>query len=242
MNLIEFKQRRKEGSEDLELRIISTFSKKRTVAIHQFGSAAKGKEDEFSDKDLWITFEDKALNKVIEERDNLYSSIGRVVIKFEPPQNAPSGGIYSLVIHETNYGLFHVDYYLVSKSKTKILPESKVIFGDDILPRGDWFEDQEKLKIPGLKSPASRIDFLICMSFIGVKYVVRKIKPFLDFLIKEYNTNRSEYFPELEEIKNGYDFETVRFILDQHYSIAGEQQEAAIEKVKVYLSETEALY
>lgn len=242
MNLEDFKQSRKEGSKDLQKRIITEFSNNGAVAIHQFGSAARGREDELSDKDLWITIQDKKLNKVIDERDDLYSSIGKMVIKIEPPQNAPSGGMYSLVIHETNYGFFHVDYYLVSKSNTKILPESKVIYGDDTLPRGDWFEEQEKLNIPGLKSPSLRIDFLICMSFIGVKYVVRQIKPFLDFLIKEYNNNRSEYFPELAKIENGYDFKTVSFILDQHYSIADKQQKAAIEKVKKYLSEVKALY
>lgn len=238
----EFKKRRKEGSQVLDQKIITTFSKKGAIAIHQFGSVAKGKEDEFSDKDLWITVLDDDLDKIVEERDGLYLSMGEIVIKFEPPQNAPPGGMYSMVIHKTDFGLYHIDYYLVSKSKTKILPESKVIYGDDSLPRGDWFEDQKTSNIPGLNSSASRIDFLICMSFIGVKYVVRQGKPFLDFLVQEYNKNKSEHFPGLPELENGYDFKTVRFILDQHYSVADAKQKAAIEQVKEYLSEIEVLY
>ena len=95
MDIETFKEKRNDGSKELEEGIISIFSKIGAVAIHQFGSAAKGTSDELSDKDIWITFSDETLQKVAEERDRLYAEIGRVVIKLEPPENAPQGGMYS---------------------------------------------------------------------------------------------------------------------------------------------------
>jgi predicted nucleotidyltransferase len=242
MNIDQFKQKRLQGTKLVTQKIISTFSKNGAVAIHQFGSFAKGSEDELSDQDIWITIKDEDLSAIINKRDELYSQIGKIIIKIEPPQNAPTDGMYSLVIHETNQGLFHVDYYLAKLSQTKILPESKVIYGDDNLPRGDWFEDQIKDQTPTKLSPSERIDFIICMSFIGVKYVVRKIHPFLDFLFKQHDINKNEYFPDLEEINNTYEFKTIYQILQNHLKVSNDQQKKAINKVTNYLSEVEDFY
>jgi predicted nucleotidyltransferase len=242
MTLEQFKQQRNKGLISLKRKLSEVFSKNGIIAIHQFGSFAKGQDDEFSDLDIWITVNDKDLRKVINDRNDLYSSIGDKVITFEPPQNAPPEGMYSMVIFQTEYGFYHVDFYLVGKLKTKILPEARIIFGDDSLPRGDWFEDQKAKNIPPLNTPSSRIDFIICMAFVGVKYVVRHGKSFLDFLTEQYSINRNEYFPQLEEIKNDYDFNTIRFILDQHLKVADEKQKKAIDKLKEYLSEVSQNY
>jgi RimJ/RimL family protein N-acetyltransferase len=237
-----FKQKRKEGTEAIRKRIVKTFSATGAVAIHQFGSITKDKEDALSDSDMWITVEDRDLDRIIKQRDKLYSEIGEIVIKNEVPQNSPEGGIYSMVIHETPNGLYHVDYYIVGRSKTKILPESLVIYGDDSLPREDWFEEQLKKGIKALNTPEARITDLITLSFIGIKYVVRQGKPFLDFLTEQYNFNRNEHFPRLAPMQNTYDFNTIRFILDQHFPLADEKQKQAINKIRGYLTEVEDAY
>lgn len=237
-----FIQKRKEGNLDIRKHVVETFSEVGVVAIHQFGSITKGKEDALSDSDIWITLEDEDLEKIIEQRDKLYTDIGEIVIKNEIPNNAPDGGVYSMVIHETPMGLYHVDYYLVGKSKTKILPESLLIYGDDNLPRGNWFESQNKSEVADISTTESRITDLITLSFIGVKYVVRHQKPFLDFLAEQYNKNRDNYLNELQPLTNNYDFQTIRFILDQHYQFANEEQKQSINKIKSYLDEVQEVY
>ncbi len=238
----QFKQKRKEGTEAVRKQIVETFSAAGAVAIHQFGSVTKGKEDALSDSDMWITVEDEDLDRIVEQRDKLYSEVGEIVIKNEAPQNAPDGGIYSMVIHETPNGLYHVDYYLTGRSKSKILPNSLAIYGDDSLPREDWFEEQLKRGIKSLNTPEARVTDLITLSFIGIKYVTRQGKPFLDFLAEQYNFNKNEHFPDLKPLDNQYDFATIKFILEQHYPLADEKQQRAIEKIRGYLTEVESVY
>lgn len=235
----EYKQKRISNQRLLLDRIKTLFTLKGVIAIHQFGSFAKGTSDELSDLDMWFTFKDTDTKNVVKQRDEIFSEIGKVVIKYEPPQNAPLNGKYSLVIHEIEGDLFHVDYYLSTQSKTNLRPDAVLIYGDDSLPRGEWILDYGR---PLLNTSSSRIDFLICMSFVGIKYVVRKGKPFLDFLVEQYNNNKKEHFPNLEEIKNNYDLNTIKFILDQHFQFADGKQKNAIQKVKDYLSRIEKYY
>jgi predicted nucleotidyltransferase len=240
--LEQFKQKRVEGTKYIRNKIVSTFSEAGALAIHQFGSLTKGKEDALSDSDIWITFEDVDAQRAIDKRGQLYSAVADVILTNEAPQNAPDGGIYTMAIHETANGLYHVDYYLVPKNKSKILPGSLVIYGDDSLPREDWFTEQLERHIPALNTPNARVTDLICLSFIGIKYVAREGKPFLEYLAEQYDKNRQVHFPQLQPIENNYDFNTIRFILNQHQPFADNQQKIAIEKVKKYLSEVEEVY
>lgn len=236
MTLEEYKQKRINIQKLLIDKIKNIFIEKEVIAMHQFGSFTRGTSDELSDLDLWFTFKDETIDNIIAERDKIFEKIGKTVIKYEPPQNAPLKGKYSLVIHEIDGDLYHVDYYLSTLSKTNIRTDAILIYGDDSLPRGEWILDNGKTF---LNTPPSRIDFLICMSFIGVKYVIRKGKPFLDFLVEQYNNNRKEHFPNLKEIKNSYDLRTIKFILDQHFQFADNKQKNAIQKIKDYLDRIE---
>ena len=172
MDKEEYKQKRINTQRGILEKLKSILIKKNVVAIHQFGSFSKGTNDELSDRDLWFTFKDEDLDDIISQQDEIFNEIGRVVIKYEPPQDAPLNGNYSMVIHEIDGDLYHVDYYFSAFSKTNIRPDATCVNGDDSLPRGEWILDSEK---PELNTPTSRIDFIICMSFIGIKYVVRPV-------------------------------------------------------------------
>ncbi|MDO8608947.1 MAG: hypothetical protein Q7R95_00205, partial [bacterium] len=108
MNLDDYKKNKIKGREILHNKILETFKNLKPVSIHQFGSGINGYRDEFSDLDMWITFEDDVIDGIVNKRDEIYSTIALILIKSENPQNSPLGGKYSLVIFDTEYGLYHV--------------------------------------------------------------------------------------------------------------------------------------
>lgn len=229
MNLNEYKENKIKGREILHNKILETFKSLNPISIHQFGSVVNGYRDEFSDLDMWITFEDDVIDEIINRRDEIYSKIAPILIKNENPQNSPFGGKYSLVVFDTEYGLYHVDFYLSKKSQTNIRPESIFHYGSDELPRGEWILDKEAMSE---ESADFILDFLICMLFIGIKMVVRKNTEFLDFLLNTYYQAKLKYFYNMKDIKNNYDMETLINILNELSSQSNPKQKYAIEKIK----------
>ncbi|MCR4305975.1 MAG: hypothetical protein NUV73_02745 [Candidatus Daviesbacteria bacterium] len=75
MIIDEFRQNKIKGREVLLNKIIETFKKLNPVAIHQFGSGVSGYRDEFSDLDIWVTFQDEIADEIIKKRDSIYSNI-----------------------------------------------------------------------------------------------------------------------------------------------------------------------
>ncbi|MDO8610817.1 MAG: nucleotidyltransferase domain-containing protein [bacterium] len=229
MNLEEYKKNKIKGRKILHNKILETFKSLKPVSIHQFGSGVNGYRDEFSDLDIWITFDDDVVDEIVNKRDEIYSKIAPILIKNENPENSPFGGKYSLVIFDTEYGLYHVDFYLSKKSQTNIRPESIFHYGFDELPRGEWILDKEaKLE----ENADFTLDFLICMLFIGIKMVVRKNKEFLDFLFNTYKQAKLKYFHNMKDIENNYDIKTLINMINELSTQANPKQKHAIEKIR----------
>lgn len=229
MSLDKFRKNKIKGREILHNKILETFKSLNPFSVHQFGSGVNGYRDEFSDLDMWITFDDDVIAGIVNKRDKIYSKIAPVLIKNENPQNSPLGGKYSLVIFNTEYGLYHVDFYLSKKSQTNIRPESIFHHGSDELPRGEWILDKEARSE---ENADFILDFLICMLFIGIKMVIRKNKEFLDFLLSSYNQAKLKYFPNMKDIENNYDIETLNNMINELLSQTSPKQKHAIEKIK----------
>src|SRR3989344_8779070 len=138
MNREEFRRRRIEGRKKLLENIINAFKSLHPVAIHQFGSSVNGFKDEFSDIDIWITFKDDEVENVVKKLNTIFKNISPIVVRHYSKSWSPVGGSANSVIHETKNGLFIVDYYISKYSETVIKKDSIVLYGDDILPRGEW--------------------------------------------------------------------------------------------------------
>ena len=72
MNIDEFKQKRIESRKQLLEKIVRSFKLLNPVAIHQFGSGGKGFKDEFSDIDVWVTFEDNEIDFVLKKLSKVF--------------------------------------------------------------------------------------------------------------------------------------------------------------------------
>jgi predicted nucleotidyltransferase len=228
-----YEQKQADGRRSLLAAAIDVFAKRRVMAVHQLGSLARDDGDVLSDLDLWITFMDEALSDAVTQRDQVYAEIAEVLVKHEALQNRPLGGSYSLVIHRTDPGLVHVDYYFAPRSSSVILPEARLLYGDDSLPRGSWLLDQSAVTPPSL---AERIDFLICMAFIGVKKVRRHDARFMSFLLSEYHRFVETYNLSLNVIEHDLRLTTLERLLHELLQVANERQcEAIVEIIHRYL-------
>jgi predicted nucleotidyltransferase len=221
----EAESRRRDGRDAILARAIEVFGSIGAAAIHLFGSTGRGTDDALSDLDLWITVDDNDIAHRVTERDALFARVSPLLIKHEAPQNRPLGGIYSLVIHELPVGLFQVDYYLAPRSTSVILPEARVVYGDDTLPRGRWKLDTSATTPRTL---SERIDFLTCMSFVGVKKVLRNDTAFMGFLQAEYREVVATYRLSLEPLPEGASPATIEALLRQLAWVAAAGQQRAI--------------
>ncbi|HAO64358.1 TPA: hypothetical protein DCQ44_00045, partial [Candidatus Taylorbacteria bacterium] len=188
---------------------IKNFFEETAIEGHIFGSLARNDGDTLSDIDIWFTFKDGEVGDVIEKRFEIYNRFGKVVICHEAQQNFPLGGKYSLVIYDTPAGLIQVDYFLCPQSSSRIIPNSKILFEKTPIEKGAMIYDPKRIK----KDPGDKLNFVICMCFVGIKKVIRKDPDFLNFLISEYNDMRARMFPELSVVENDDSFNTIKNIL-----------------------------
>ena len=221
-------QQRIAGRDGLLARAVATFAQCQASAVHQFGSLARGAGDALSDLDLWLTFPDDTLPAVLQRRQHIYSEIAPVVITHEVVRNSPRGGRYTLVIHRVPAGLYHVDYYLAPRSTSVILPEARVLYGDDALPRGPWLLEQSA---SSSESVSERVDWLICMAFIGIKAVRRGDTAFMVFLTAQYHRFIERYNLGLAALGDDRGLPMIEQLLGHLAVVADSRQRRAIEQL-----------
>lgn len=210
------------------------------VAIHHFGSGTVGFRDEFSDLDLFTTLEDSAFEDVVAKRKEIYSQIAPILLRLHSDKHHPVGWYHDLIIHEYEGGLFHIDYFLVPRSKVILPPGSKVLFGEDQFPRG------ENWTIQGTNSSgetAGLLEGILAMSYIGVKGIVRNWGPeFYNYLRSLYDNYQKQTGKKFEELPLDIDFQLIYAILDNVKSEGQDRQKLANRKVKKYAEKVEKLY
>lgn len=237
----DFKKEKIEGRELLLQKIMGKFKSLDPVAIHQFGSGRYGYQDEFSDFDLWITFSDYKIREMVKNREELFSEVAPILVKSDAPQNAPIGGSYTLVIYETNHGLFHVDYYFAPKSGIIIREDAKHIYGDDTLPRGEWILDKEAV---GKWTAEHVYDQILAMSYIMNKAIVRggwniDMAKYLRQLYKDYQEITHLSLPPLLESD---DFEFIEELYKNILPYGTKTQQKAVKQLDEYSKLIERLY
>lgn len=245
MDIGEFKQIRIDGRKQLLEKIIDTFSSLHPVAIHQFGSGPTGFKDEFSDIDVWITFEDSGVKNILPRLNKIFKSIAPVLIRHHSKSWSPVGGSANSVIHDTEFGPFIVDYYISKYSETVINSDSKVIFGDDSLKKGEWRLNKEvDKKIHDSHTLRKDINLLLDLIFISVKGVVRKWEngDFVDTLRMVHRNFRKRYGENIKRRRVSLSFKSNYRLLGDLYHLASKDQRRAISKIRKYAKQVEILY
>jgi hypothetical protein len=154
------------------------------LAVHLIGSLGRQSADELSDVDVWATFDNDAIAVAIERRMDLYRSVGPVLLCHETPSNRPLGGSYSLVLHDTEAGPLQVDYYFAPLRTSRVNENSLTLFENIAIPRGEWILD---VGAQNTSTRSERLDFLILMTFIGIKKIARGDEQFPRFLERVYD-------------------------------------------------------
>ncbi len=207
------------------------------VAIegHLFGSISENRADNFSDVDIWFTFDDETFQSFSEKHFELYNQVGEVIHICEPPQNAPLNGIFSSVLYKTKVGLIMVDYYLCPISTSFITKESKKIFGDIDLPVGEIIGfNPQKISVP----ETYRIDFFICFIFNSIKKLIRKKEDSLDALFREYDNLNTKYGFTLEPIiDKENNFINLEKVMGNIRNIANEKQNIALVEISKFINQ-----
>lgn len=239
----EFKKEKIEGREKLLEKIIEAFKEFEPVAIHQFGSGKEDYRDEFSDLDLWITLPEDQYENYLKKRLEFLGSIEPIFIKQDAKVWEKGGSVeanYTLVIHEIEGEFYHVDYYVAKRSKSKIWIDSKLIYGEDAVPRKDWVMEMEVLEPYNLQT---KIENIIFMSLIGVKGVVRGWdNGFEKYLISIYENIEELSGEKLEVLPEKLSFEMLYKIFENIYPLASEKEKIKIDKIREYTEEVQQLY
>jgi len=241
MDLAEFKKEKIMGRDRLFQKIMATFKALDSVAIHQFGSGRYGYQDEFSDFDLWITFPDDRIKQMVKNSEEIFSSVAPIFVKSSAPQNSPIGGSYTLVLYNTDHGLYHVDYYFAPKSGSNVRSDAKYLYGDDSLPRGEWILDRDNSE----KWTYEHVfDQMLAMSYILNKAIVRggwnvDMAKYLRDLYKDYQEITNKTLPSLP---NSDDFEFMKELYKNILPYGNEHQQKAVKKLSEYSKLIEKLY
>jgi len=109
-------------------------SDSRVVAAWLFGSLGRGDADELSDIDLWVVVADEHMEDVRAERREYVTGIGKPVLIEEAPQNAPTGGVYLLVLYGGKVGAQQVDWYWQPQSGAQVPADVQLLFDRAGLP------------------------------------------------------------------------------------------------------------
>lgn len=245
MDIEEFKQKRIEGRKQLLEKIINTFKSLNPVAIHQFGSGTKGFKDEFSDIDIWVTFKDAEIETVLEKLSKIFKDISPVLVRHHSKSWSPVGGSANSIIHDTEFGLFSVDYYISKFSETIIKKDSIVLFGDDSLKRGEWkLNKQGNKDIHDSHTLKKDINLLLDLIFISVKGIVRKWEndDFTNTLKSVHRLFRKGYGEKIKRRQISLNFKTDERLLSDLYRISNKGQRRAIHKIRKYIKQVSLLY
>ncbi|NMC51401.1 GrpB family protein [Candidatus Kuenenbacteria bacterium] len=239
-NITAFQNARQKEKNKIFKKLITIFS---AIALegHIFGSLARGSSDEFSDIDFWATFSDQKIKKIIAQRLKLYKKIGKIIIYHEAQQNYPLGGTYAYLLFQTSAGPIHVDLYLSPKNSARLWGKSKILFNKKNLkiPKGKMIYETKR----ETRDIQDRVKFIICMTFNGIKKIIRKNdNKFLDFLVEIYNDLRQKSFPKIKKVTPKNSTKTLEKILDNLFIISNRENRQAIQQIKLFLNQIKKLY
>lgn len=245
MNREIFKQKRILERQKLLTKIIATFSALDPYAIHLFGSGTAEFRDEFSDIDIWITFEDDQIKAILKKLTSVFTEIAPVLIRHHSRSWSPVGGSANSIIHDTQTGPIVVDYYISKRSETVIKQDSLIVYGHDDLKRGEWrLNKHVDTDTRDTHTPTKDIRLLIDLICISIKGIVRKWDDdtFLTTLKTVHTAFRKRYGDMIKRRQISLSFKSNYRLLSDLYKIANKKQRRAIRKIRAYSREVEELY
>jgi len=229
-------QQMKNIQEKLVNDIVGLF-KDEAVEAHLFGSMARGTNDALSDIDIWFTFEDSDIERILENRFEKYSQIGEIVLSNEMQNSFPLDGVQTAVLYKIDDELIRVDYYLCPLSSSRVLPDSKILFEKKKVEVGEIIPETKRTP----RDLSDRVSFFISMCFVGIKKVVRKDEVFIDFLIEEFKKYEKE-IPDLADIPKEMSFDTLKKALAILDTVSNPEQKNAIVEINKFLTKVESAY
>jgi hypothetical protein len=192
-----------------------------------------------SDVDLWISYEDKALQAAVLLRNVRYSQVGDVLNVWETPRFAPLGGHHSIVLYNTPTGPIEVDFCHAPLSNSFMVNGQFEVLTGPGLDRGEvqW------AKAGDLLCAEERLCYLLTMCYVGIRYAARGQTHVTSWLTERYNQARDLYWPQLRILKAGPadPYLTIRSILAR-LSIIGEGHRRAIRAIRNFTFTVEALH
>lgn len=215
---------------------IVDFFKDEAIEAHVFGSIARGTNDALSDIDIWITFKDDEIQKVIENRMSSYAKFGEIILLHELQNNFPLNGIQTAIIYKIDDELIRVDFYLCPFSSSRVLPGSKILFEKKTIEVGNIIPETKMTP----RDIFDRITFFISMCFNGIKKVVRKDMAFIELLLNEFKKYEKE-IPELSTIQKECSFDMIKKSLVILDIISNPEQKSAINEINRFLIKVESL-
>lgn len=245
INKEEFVQRRVSERDLLLKKIVEEFKILKPAAIHLFGSGATGFADEFSDLDVWITFKDADISQALTQLNKTFPKIAPTLVKHQSKAWSPVGGSSHSIIHKIGHDLFVVDYYISRLSETTILSESKALYGDDSIKRGEWKLNRHvNKKIKDTHTFRKDVDLLLDLIFISVKGIVRKWEndDFRKTLEAVYKSFLERYPGTLKHRPVELSFQLIYELLEDLLSISNKRQKRAISQIRKYTKLIEDLY
>ena len=245
MTLAEFKVRRCNNRKQLLAKIIADFISCDPIAIHLFGSGAKGFTDEFSDIDIWVTFSDKSIKGFLKKQPTVLNKISPALVKHYSKTWSPVGGSATSIIYDINGDLTVVDCYVAKKSETILKPEAKVIYGLDSFARGEWKLNRHiNDKLKDTHTIKKDIDLLLNLIFISYKGILRQWPDdsFITNLKGVHQKFRQRYPDKLPIRQLHLSFASNERLLKDLNQIVNKRQQAAIRKISQYAKLIEALY
>src|SRR5690606_6334757 len=122
-----------------------------------------------------ITFKDSDINRIIKSKNQIFKSIAPVISIHTSKTWSPVGGSANSVIHETDHGLFIIDYYLAPESNSKILSDASILHGDNSLKRTTHLILNKEVNnnVKETHTLQKDINLLINLIFISLKGIVR---------------------------------------------------------------------
>lgn len=240
MDLFDFKENKIRDRQELLNKITVIFSDLKPVAIYQFGSGRQGYKDEFSDLDIWIAFRDVEIEKITRTQNKIFSRIAPSLVKHQSKSWSPPGGSATLIIHKTRFGLFQVDYY-ISKLTDTFRPESKLLYGKDVLKKDEWLLNKDTKEPHTLRKD---VNLLLCLIFIGIKGIVRGWEghEFENNIKLVHERLQNNYKMKIRKRKIKLSFNLTYKLLSDLSPISNKSQRRAIEEIRQYARSVESLY
>ncbi len=236
--LEEFKQEKILAREQVKKKAIKTLNALDPLALHLFGSGGRQEEDEFSDIDLFATFEDTEFDMVVKRRESVYAEIAPILVRLFQKKSNPAGWYHDLIIYDTKDGLVHADFYMTPKSMVVLPPHAVLISGEHISTKGEWSLPPEKNE-----SGHDLYDGILAMGYIAIKGVVRKWDSgFFDWYKGLYDAYRRDENSSLPELPQQYDFKFIEAVFVNLKEEGTENQKKSNRKIYTYLTEVISLY